>query len=263
MTAQTGIDHSTRSDLREDPGLQVLRSGYRQLAHSDRWAEWTEQDDRLAWCADLAEAVAAWSRRDERSHQIVTALTALACRRGGDDDDAGVALLVLLEDGLIRVALDLRDLCSPSDVISAAWEVIKAAEPQPGRRAASFLIKRTQQRLVRQAKPRRSVEATPMSERFDQVFDLPDRELFADLEDPVSDVVDLLQWARGVGVVDEGEVALLVELMAASGQGETRGEALSKAGELRGVTPRTINRFELAAHDKLRAAVSNYAAATA
>lgn len=40
---------------------------------------------------------------DERCYQVVAGLTALGSRRGGDDDDAALAVAVLLEDGVNRV----------------------------------------------------------------------------------------------------------------------------------------------------------------
>ena len=121
------------------------------LERSGKWAKWQQVEPRLAGFASIEEAREGWRRRDERCYQVVAGLTALGSRRGGDDDDAALAVAVLLEEGVNRVAMTLTDVCEIDDVNATVWEEVKAAEPQLGSHAARYLLHRTRQRLSRPA----------------------------------------------------------------------------------------------------------------
>ena len=82
-------------------------------------------------------------------------------------------------------------------------------------------------------------------------------------EDPTADLVDLLAWARGVGVIDLEEIDLLLELLLADHDGMAREEAQRLVGARRGLSLRTIRRRRNAALTRLRQAASLYLAATA
>jgi hypothetical protein len=250
------------------------------LSRSGKWEEWLTVEPRLAGFAGLEEALEGWRRRDERCYQVVAGLTALGSRHGVDDDDAALAVVVLLEDGVIRVATTLSDLCEVDDVNATVWEEVKAAEPQLGPHAARYLLQRARQRLSRPAAGMVSrVETTSLEQRIETNNALvvgthsdgagredQDRDLLLavpEVEDPVADLADLLTWARGVGVIGTEQVALIVELMAAESDGMAREEAQRLVGERHGVAMRTIRRRRDAAAARLREAAPRYLAAIA
>jgi hypothetical protein len=250
------------------------------LSRSGKWSVWLTLEPRLAGFDSLEEALEGWRRRDERCYQVVAGLTALGSRRGGDDDDAALAVVVLLEDGVIRVATTLNDLCEVDDVNATVWEEVKAAEPQLGPHAARYLLQRSRQRLSRPAAGMVSrVETTSLEQRIQTNNALAvgthsdgagredqDRDLLLavpDVEDPVEDLADLLTWATGVGVIATEEVDLIVELLAAENDGMAREEAQSLVGERHGVAMRTIRRRRDATAARLREAAPKYLAAIA
>lgn len=245
------------------------------LARSGKWSEWLSAEPRLVGFASLEEALDGWRRRDARCYQVVAGLTALGSRRGGDDDDAALAVVVLLEEGVARVARTLGDVCGLDDVNATVWEEAKAAEPQLGSRAAQYLLRRARQRLTRPAAGMVArVETTSLDRRLGWDTDPgeyagrdgQDRDMalaLLEAEDPVNDLVDLLTWAREVGVIATEEIELLVELLAADHDGLHRQDAQRLVGERHGISLRTIRRRRDATVARLRAAAPKYLAATA
>ena len=207
-------------------------------------------------------------------------LTALGSRRGADDDDAALAVAVLLEDGVNRVTMTLTDVWELDDVNAAVWEEVKGAEPQLGSHAARYLLQRARQRLSRPAAGMVSrIDTTSLEARIQTNNALSlglhsdgvgredrDRDLLIavpDVEDPVEDLADLLTWATGVGVIGTEDVDLLVELIAAENDGLGREEAQRVVGERHGVTMRTIRRRTTRAAERLQEAAAKYLAAIA
>jgi len=252
----------------------------RSLERSGKWAKWQQVEPRLAGFASLEEAREGWRRRDERCYQVVAGLTALGSRRGGDDDDAALAVAVLLEEGVNRVAMTLTDVCEIDDVNATVWEEVKGAEPQVDCHAATYLLRRARQRLSRPAAGMVSrVDTTSREARTEVNNSLvhgshtddtgrsdQDRDLILaglDVEDPVADLADLLTWAREVGVIDTEEIDLLIELLAAENDGMAREEAQRVVGERRGVAMRTIRRRRDRTAARLRNAAPKYLAAIA
>ncbi|UUW92492.1 hypothetical protein [Pimelobacter simplex] len=249
------------------------------LERSGRWAQWQQMESRLAGFADLEAAREGWRRRDERCYQVVAGLTALGSRRGGDDDDAALAVAVLLEDGVNRVARMLSDVCVIDDVTATVWEEVKGAEPQLGRHAATYLLRRARQRLSRPAAGMVSrIDTTSLDAWLDNGWastprprerasdSQTDRNLLIavpEIEDPVEDLADLLTWAREVGVIATEEVDLLVELVTAEGDGMAQEEAQRVVGERHGLAMRTIRRRRDRIAARLRDAVPKYLAAIA
>jgi hypothetical protein len=254
----------------EDRLLAVLDA---ELTRTGKWAAWCQDDARLEGVACLEDAVEGWaSRRDILSYRVVAALTAIGSRRGGDDDEAAMAVVVLLAPGIARLAATLRDVCEVDDVRATVWEEVKLAEPQLGNLAARYLLQRAQQRLTRPAAGNVSrIEKVSLDQRLgwcgeDRDSSRGDRSLVLavpELEDPVSDLADLLTWAREVGVIEPGEVDLIVELMAAANEGIGTEDAQRLIGERHGVAMRTIRRRRDATLARLRAAAPDYLAAIA
>jgi hypothetical protein len=275
-----GLSWSDGQHKRRKAQSALATSVISSLDRSGKWAEWQTVEPRLAGFADLEEAREGWRRRDERCYQVVAGLTALGSRRGGDDDDAALAVAVLLEDGVNRVAMTLTDVCEIDDVNATVWEEVKAAEPQLGSHAARYLLHRTRQRLSRPAAGMVSrVAATSLEARIQTTNALTagihtdgagrqdqDRDLLIavpDVEDPVEDLVDLLTWAREIGVIATEEIDLLIELLAAENEGMAREEAQRVVGERHGVAMRTIRRRRDRTAARLRDAAPRYLAAIA
>lgn len=259
------VESSTGAD---DPLMEVL-SG--DLLASGKWLRWIGSDPRLSGFLSLEAAVVPWRvHRDQRAYEIIGALTAIGSRRGADDDDAALAVVVLMREGIARLAFDLRDVCEIDDVRATVWEEAKLAEPQLGNAAAMYLLRRTRQRLLRPAAGLRSPRQAELSLEQElglnaDEYDHPVNRALEQLppvEDPVADLADLLTWAREVGVVGQAEVDLLLEVVAASHQGAGREDAQRIVGERHGVAMRTIRRRRGAVIDKLRAAAPAYVAET-
>lgn len=241
------------------------------LSRSNTWSDWQALDGRLAGLAALDDAVEAWqTHRDPRVYQVVAALTAMGSRRGRDDNQAALAVLVLLDDGITRLARELRDVCEPDDVRATLWEEVKLAEPNPGSRTARHLLQRARQRILRPAAGlRRRPGEVSLDARLGWGTDenthhgADGLEEQPPTEDPVADLIDLLTWARGTGVICDADIDLIIDLLAADHDGLAREEAQRVVGERHGVTLRTIRRRRDAAVHRLHDGVPAYLAATA
>lgn len=239
------------------------------LERSGKWREWQRVEPRLVGFDSLEEARDGWGRRDERCYQVVAGLTALGSRRGGDDDDAALAVTVLLEDGVRRVAATLADVCESDDVTATVWGEVKRAEPEVGGHAATYLLRRARQRLSRPAAGMVSrldtVSLEARTETGDSLLcDTRTSALtVASVECPVEDLVDLLTWAREVGVLESTEIDLLVELLAAENDGLAREEAQRVVGQRHGVAMRTVRRRRDRTTARLRDAAPQYLSAIA
>ena len=278
---------ATRVDRERRVGQGALAAAVvASLGRSGKWEQWQQTEPRLAGFTNLEEACARWRRRDEECYQMLAGLVGLGSRRGGDDDDAALAVLVVLADGVNRVAGQLSDLlCEVGDVHAMVWEEVKAAEPQLGNSAGRYLLDRARQRLCRPAAGLLSrVETTSLDAWLvgeagtdgagsGPVREVEDRDLTVAVpavEDAVEDLVDLLVWAREVGVIAPGEIDLLVELMATEHELLARGrtkrareEAQRVVGERHGVTMRQIRRRRDQTTARLRDAAPQYLEATA
>lgn len=269
----TDVPWSGDKDKRARAQSALTTSVIISLHRSKKWAQWQQAEPRLAVFDTLEEALEGWRRRDTRCYQVVAGLTAIGSRRGGDDDDAALAVTVLLEDGVNRVASTVTDVWETDDVNATVWEEVKAAEPHLGSHAARYLLQRARQRLIRPAAGMVSrVDTTSLDARIGvsngaagdgTAGGAQDRDLLIavpDVEDPVEDLTDLLTWATGVGVIATGDVDLLLELLAAENAGAAREEAQRLVGERRGVAMRTIRRRRDRTAARLRDAAPRYLA---
>ena len=143
---------SSEGQEKAGPGPERLATSVINSLHrSVKWAQWQQAEPRLAVFDTLEEALEGWRRSDTRCYQVVAGLTAIGSRRGADDDDAALAVTVLLEDGVNRVATTLADVWETDDVNATVSEGVKAAEPHLGSQAARYLLQRARQRLSRPA----------------------------------------------------------------------------------------------------------------
>lgn len=237
-----------------------------EVDRAEAWNAWATSDVRVAAFATLADAIQGWRDRDERCYEVVAALTGIGSRRGGDSDLAAMAVVLLLEDGVRRLALTkLRDVCHVDDVVAATWEEVKRAEPDAGVKTASNLLKRARQRLTRPSGGMLSRVPTVALEPWvvDAAESDPRTAALDTATSSEDDLVDLLSWATGEGVLDRAEVDLIVELIAAENDGLPREAAQQLVGERRGVSMRTIRRRRDAATTRLQQAAPTYLAAIA
>lgn len=257
---------SPRTGDPEAPGQRLTRliaefSSHvqQQLQDGLVWRRWRLVDDRFSPFGGLSAVIDAWQGSTDASvRDCLAALAALGSRRGVDDELAAMVALVLMTGGVCRVAHDLRDLCEPEDVVVAMWMEIRRSEPMIGPSVARLLIKRTRQRLIRDA---RSVQPGPQVAL--NSADAAVLRTGSEDDEAISELVDLLTWAERRGVMNEDDVALLAELVDEERAGATRTEALVRAGARRGLAVRTVRRHRQLALEALRRAVPDYVAATA
>jgi hypothetical protein len=254
----------------------------RQLTTSGKWALWAAAHPDLSWPASLDYAARAWRRdKTEESYLLVARLTWLGSRRGGDDNDAALSVLVLLDAGIRALAARLDDVCTVDDVRTTVWEEVKYAEPQLGRLSARYLLKRAQQRILRPGgglAPGRGA-ATSLDALLENDHDAPAQAWgigrgttttprtgpgpgSTPLEDARHELDDLLTWARATGVVSGEDAELLSELVVACAVVPEH-EAREHLASRRGVSAAAIRRRRAAAVRRLREAVPDYLAATA
>ncbi|MEJ7831871.1 MAG: hypothetical protein WKF79_03075 [Nocardioides sp.] len=272
-TGSTERPSTSGRAARRQPRSPLAASVTGSLARSGKWSEWLSAEPRLAGFTSLEDALEGWRRRDLRCYQVVSGLTALGSRRGGDDDDAALAVVVLLAEGVARVAMTVSDVWELEDVSATVWEEVKVAEPQLGGHAARYLLQRARQRLIRPAAGMVArVETTSLDQRLGWDTDGTEgaggetRDLalaLPQVEDPATDLADLLAWAGAVGVIAPEEIDLLIELLAAGHDGMPREDAQRLVGERRGLSLRTIRRRRDATVARLREAAPKYLAATA
>ena len=227
--------------LARHPLLQSLSD---DLSTSGKWSAWVAADERIRQYTSLEEALRCGrGGRTDPWYQAVAALTELGSRRGGDDHDAALAVVVLLCDTVGAIARDLK--VDADDVITAMWEEVKTATAEQGPMISHYLKKRTRTRIVNQINPPRETVCRPVEaveEIADRAADQP--------EDPVADLVDVLAWARGHGVVDDRDVDLVMDLIVAD---RTPGvDPLAWVAASRGVSSRTLRRHQIDLADRLR-----------
>jgi hypothetical protein len=243
-----------------------------QLTRSGKWTGWARRNPDVAWPATLDDAVRAWRReKNERSYQLLARLTWLGSRRGGNDNDAALAVLALLDPGIRGLAAKLNDLCGVDDVRAAVWEEVRNAEPQLGRLVARYLLKRAKQRLLRPAAglaPRDdgtvSLDAL-LGERGNLSANLIDATAGSQVtagEEPRRELGDLLAWAEAARVLTRQDAALLAEFVDLNHL-LPDDQARAHLGSRHGLAPSTIRRRRAAAVKRLRHAVPDYLAATA
>ncbi|MDT9594890.1 hypothetical protein RDV89_17510 [Nocardioides zeae] len=224
------------------------------LDRTDAWSRWTNLDSRLAAFADLDNLLQYDSASPAR-YGAVAALVGIASRRGHDDDDAALAVVAVLANGVGATAYRLRDRCGLDDVIATTWERAKTAEPNPGPRAADFLLRRVHAQLVAETA---SLVADRDAESLEQLeFDIAELgewdETFFD--EPIADVVDLLAWAKAQQILRPLELAVLTELLDLERAGMRRAERNEIVASRAGISSRTVFRVEARAIAALRSAV--------
>lgn len=251
------------------PSAHYLDTLSDTLIASGKWERWCAADDRLNG-SDLNSVADLWRAGDRSTscYLAVAALTELGSRRGEDDDDAALAVAVLIADGIAHLAHQLRDLCESDEVLAAVWEQVKRATPEQGPRAARYLLCRAKDQLLTGARNQRRARGEV---HLDEMTSAANLEAAASESDPEAreELADLLAWAIGNRVVDQCDVDLILELVTVGShpgdstdrcRPRTRQQTLQLVGRRRGVVARTVARREEAVVRRLRAALPAYLA---
>lgn len=186
---------------------------------------WAVVEPALAAFTELAAvAVDVHSSRD-RAHvdDVFAALLRLAAADNGDDQDAALVVAHLMQKGSRAVAISLADLSPDIDAVVATelWMQIRGYRWRQRRHSHALGLKNdTRAAVLREFAPardgegrRRLVSLSPdvvtwlsdaqLDERIESDTDLP-----RDAED---ELLDVLSWAKGTGVLSDDDVRLLLE----------------------------------------------------
>ena len=238
------------------------------LDRSGVWRRWQMHDARLGPFETLEALGQSWeAHRDAPCYPAIAALARLGSRRGHHDDDAAIAVLVVLHRDVDCVAEQLRRVCEPDDLLWAVWEAVKRAEPQLGLRAPYFLLHRAKESLLtvhrRTAREVACADVMGAYVRGDYTFigvepaPKPDEEP-ATAEDELS---GLLAWAERTGAVAPEDARLLRDLVEGLARQLAVEESLTQAGGRIGVSMRSARRRRDTTIQRLRDAMPEYLAA--
>jgi hypothetical protein len=212
---------------------------------------WARVEPVLAGFTELAAvAVDVHSSRD-RAHvdDVFGALLRLAAADNGDDQDAALVVAHLMHKGSRSVAVSLADLSPDIDAVVATelWMQIRGYRWRHRRHSHALGLKNdTRAAVLREFAParggdgrRRQVSVSPelvtwLSDA--QVDDTTGSDVSAQRE-PEDELLDVLSWARGFGVLSDDDVRLLLEFELARLPGR-RAEAAAEWG----LSERTVRR---------------------
>ncbi len=191
-------------------------------AHLGRWAC---SEPVLGVFTDVdALANDVHSSRD-RAHvdDVFGALLRLAAADNGDDQDAAMVVAHLMHKGSRSVAISLKDLSPDIDEVAAAelWIQIRAYRWRQRRHSHALGLKNdTKAALLRELAPardrdgrRRQVSFSPevvtwLSDARVNQADSGGPEVDREAED---ELLDVLSWAKGAGVLSDDDVRLLLD----------------------------------------------------
>lgn len=244
---------------------------------------WSELVDRL----DTVGCPAVWSQvpalsglttaqqlqdwtapgQPEKADAVLGALVRLAAAHGGDDDNAALVVLHLLQPGAAQVARKFRHLLADAESIvlgELAIQVRNFPFERRTRAHAANLLMDTQKAIWTELRPYRTdlpnwpveklVDPLATSRETGPGVTYTDRSSSDDL-----DLVDMLLWARRTGAVNAVDVAVLVELEYARELADTSPQ--KHVAQARGWTVRTVQRRRDRALEALRGCADAYLAA--
>lgn len=196
--------------------------------------EWALKEPALAPFTDLHTLALDVQASKDHAHvdEVFAALLRLAAADNGDDQDAGLVVAHLMHRGSRGVAAGLRDLSPEIDAIVAAelWVQIRSYRWQHRRHSHALGLKRdTRAAVLRDLCPardrdgrRRLVLQAPevltwlMDARADGTSVESGGVPGAAASDVEDELLDVLAWAEGNGVLTEDDVRLLLEFELAS-----------------------------------------------
>ena len=252
------------------------------MVRGEVWERWVSAEPSLAAVESLD---ALHDLRGRATDDALGALVRLAARDGGDDQLAGIAVVHQLNGGVLRLLASLGDLSDDIEaiVIGALWERIRMFPWKRRHRAyAANLVLDTKASVMAHLNPggpRRRPDRLVFIGSTALLEAVAEGRLCADrsedcCDDIVDELTDLLDWARGTCVVPPGDVALLLELVAAGRElaglesprtlrGMCSEAAMLRVARRRGVSTKTILRRRNRAVAALRAHVERYLAEVA
>lgn len=197
-----------------------------RLTRERRLQRWAKAEPALAGLADLEElAAAVHGCRDlDYTDELFAGLLRLAAADKGNDQDAGLVVAHLMHNGVRAIAVSLRDLSADIDAVVAGelWVQIRSYRWRHRRRGHALGLKQdTRAAVLRELCPprteegrRRTVLRSPavigwISEQHtaaDLAGDLVGSEGSAEDE-----LLAVLIWARGSGVLSAEDVQLLLD----------------------------------------------------
>lgn len=231
-----------------------------RLDARDTLRRWARQEPDLVQVTSVAALRGALSTSVERHvcDEILGALLRLAARDGGDDGDAVLVVLHMIESGARRLARRFG-----GDMVLGELTVqIRSWTGREWMHAANLLCD-TERALCRElGGPRnhrgsrnRVVLVDPTERDWDGRMSLLDRAADDESAQRVVELIDLLLWAERTGVVEARDLSMLIEYHLSretAFQGEGGGHAHVAA--MFGISPRTSMRRCEAATSALRAA---------
>ena len=244
-----------------------------QIQRSDAWAGWLAAEPDLRRVDSAHDLVALTAKGGDplAADQMVGALVRLAAADGGDQQQAVVLLLHLLEPGICTLTHRLRDLDADAAalVVGELTVQIRAFPWRSRTRAfAANLLLDVKAVLLRELAvtgpwtqagvPYGVVLVDPLcSEQVDQLLDRVEPGVG---ESDGLDLVDLVLWASRAGVADPGDLAMVLEIAGSHNREPRRLPAVAAA---HGIPPRTLRRRHGATVARLRSAADRYLAAAA
>ena len=186
---------------------------------------WASVEPVLAGFTELAAvAIDVHSSRDRADvDDVFAALLRLAAADNGDDQDAALVVAHLMHKGSRAVAISLADLTPDIDAVVATelWMQIRGYRWRHRRHSHALGLKNdTRTAVLREFAPardgegrRRQVSLSPEVVTWlsdTQSDDTAERATGAERE-PADELLDVLAWATGNGVLSEDDVRLLLE----------------------------------------------------
>ena len=231
-----------------------------RLERCGRWPLWVSAEPVLACASGLEEVAALAGDRAHpgRADELLAALVRLGAVDGGNDQEAAHAVALLLATGADRLAGQLRNLSADIDqmVAGQVWLQIREFPWRRRRRAiAKNILMDARRALLRDLgvdtrRGNRGVVLLWAGTGQDVVASSGSRALARPGAHPTSgdepNLVEVLDWATGNGVLTPSEAAILLELASVQVAGAVRG--LNSAAEInvvataRGINERTVRR---------------------
>lgn len=238
-----------------------------RLASSGALTRWALREPALGALGDVAglPLLLTVGCDPVRADELIGALVRLGAADGGDEPDAVLVLLHLLDDGVRRIVRRFADLGGDiGDIVIGALTIQIRSFPwrRRTRAYAANLLLDTQSAVWREVGPNRSsrgsADAPLLVDPTLAVDSALDRWVPGPGDDGV-DLVDVLRWAQRTGVADRADVELLVELEYAREFGH--GPARVRVARAHGIDERTVRRRRMRVLNALRGAVPAYLAA--
>lgn len=186
--------------------------------------QWAAAEPALAGFAALEDLEADLHTSADRRHvdDVFGALLRLAAADCGDDQDAAVVVAHLMHKGSRSVAIALRDLSTDIDTVVATelWMQIRGYRWRQRRNSHALGLKNdTRTAVLREFAPdrlhdgrRRQLTVTPgLATSIAEA-----RQDHADVQAPgqrdvEDELLDVLSWAKGTGVLTDDDLRLLLE----------------------------------------------------